>query len=73
MYRNPLAANRPTFRGVVLSLLDDPEDVLSIPAEALSAHHLAGVLGSALEAGENMFHDLRVRYLQTGGVYEEMS
>ena len=46
--------------------------MLSIPEEALVTHHLAGVLGSPLEAGENMYHDLHVRYLANDGVYEEM-
>ena len=63
--RNPIAASRPSFREIFLSLLDTPEDVLSIPPEALDTHHLAGIIGSPLEAGENMYIDLRDKYLGT--------
>ena len=61
--RNPVAGSRPVFRDILLPLLDKPESVLSIPPEALDTHHLAGVLGSPLEAGENMYRDLRYTYL----------
>ena len=60
--RNPVAANRPGFRDIFLSLLGNPEEMLSIPPEALDSHHLAGVLGSPLEAGENMYPDLHNQY-----------
>ena len=62
-YRNPVATNRPAFREILLSLLNSPEEVLSIPPEALDTHHLAGVLGSPLEAGENMYPDLHNQYM----------
>ena len=68
-----MAANRPSFREILLSLIDNPDEVLSIPEEALVTHPLAGVLGSPLEAGENLYHDLRVRYLANDIVYEEMN
>ena len=61
-YRNPVAAHRPGFREVLLSLLGSPEEVLSIPPESLDTHPLAGVLGSPLEAGENMYSDLQNQY-----------
>jgi hypothetical protein len=38
--------------------------VLSIPQEALDTHHLAGVLGSPLKAGERMYEDLQTRYIE---------
>jgi hypothetical protein len=63
--RNPVAAGRPGFREVFLSLLDTPENVLSIPPEALDSHPLAGVIGSPLDTGENMYTDLRDKYLRT--------
>ena len=69
-YRNPVAASRPGFREIFLSLLDVPENVLSIPPEALDSHHLAGIIGSPLEAGENMYTDLRDKYLGTDYDYE---
>ena len=63
MYKNPVASNRPGFREILLSLLGSPEEVLSIPPEALDTHHLAGVLGSPLKAGENMYSDLHNQYV----------
>ena len=67
--RNPVVASRPGFREIFLSLLDTPENMLSIPSEALDTHHLAGIIGSPLEAGENMYIDLRDKYLETDDVY----
>ena len=72
-FRNPLAADRPEFRQILLSLLDNPDGVLSIPQEDLETHQLAGVLGSVLEAGENMYCGLRDRYLETDGDYQEVN
>ena len=69
-YRNPVAASRPGFREIFLSLLDSIEKVLSIPPEALDTHHLAGILGSPLEAGENMYPDLHDKYLENDYVNE---
>ena len=63
--RNPVASQRPSFREILLSLLGTPETVLSIPQEDLETHLLAGMLGSPLEAGENMYCDLQNRYVGT--------
>jgi hypothetical protein len=71
-YRNPVATNRPGFREVLLSLLDNAEEMISIPPEALDTHPLAGVLGSPLEAGENMYPDLQSQYY-TSHDYQELS
>ena len=60
--RNPEAAQRPLFRELLLTLLNIPKAILSIPQEALDTHSLAGVLGSTLKAGENMYRDLQDRY-----------
>ena len=57
-----MAAQRPSFRDLLLALLDDTKVVLSITPEALDTHSHAGVLGSPLEAGENMYRDLQDRY-----------
>ena len=57
-----MAAQRPSFRDLLLALLDDPKVVLSIPREALDTHNHAEVLGSPLEAGEHMYRDLQARY-----------
>ena len=72
LHRNPVAARRPSFRDILLGLLDKPDAVLSIPPEALDTHHLAGVLGSPLEAGENMYKDLQNRYLDNNDDYQEI-
>ena len=63
MCRNPVAAERPSFRELLLTLLNIPEAILSIPQEALDTHNLAGVLGSPLEAGGNMYGELQNRYI----------
>lgn len=70
--RNPVASCRPPFRELLLTLLNNPEEVLSIPPGTLGTHHLAGVLGSPLEAGESLYRDLRDRYLQMDDDYQEL-
>ena len=62
--RNPARSERPNFRSIHLNLLENEEDVLSIPQEALDTHQLAGVLGSPLKAGERMYEDLQIRYIK---------
>ena len=68
-----MAAHRLSFRELLLTLLDKPEEVLSVPPECLGAQHLAGVLGAPLEAGEILYKDLRDRYLpQVDNDYQEL-
>lgn len=62
-FRHPLSVQRPSFRYILLSLLDTPNRVFFIPQQALRTHKLARVLGAPLEVGENMYNDLRDRYL----------
>ena len=57
-----MAAQRPSFRDLLLALLDDLKVVLAIPQEALDTHSHAGLLGSPLETGENMYRDLQDKY-----------
>ena len=57
-----MADQRPSFRDLLLTLLDNLKEVLSIPQEDLDTHSHAGVLGSPLEAGEHMYRDLQDRY-----------
>ena len=57
-----MAAECPSFRELLLTLLNIPEAILSIPQEAIDTHSLAGVLGSTLKAGENMYRELQNRY-----------
>ena len=58
-----MAAQRPSFRELLLTLLNVPNTILSNPQEALDTHSLAGVLGSTLTSGENMYRDLQERYV----------
>ena len=58
-----MATQRPSFRELLLTLLNIPNAILSTPQEALDTHSLAGVLGSTLSAGENMYRDLQNRYM----------
>ena len=62
-HRNPVAGSRPDFREILLPLIDQPDAVLYIPPEALDTDHLDGVLGSPLEAGENMYCDFTLYIL----------
>ena len=64
IYRNPASHDRPNFRTLLLRLIDTEELVLSIPQEDLDTHPQAGLLGSALTAGERMFNDLQNRYTE---------
>lgn len=63
LIRHPQTMMRPSFREVMLTLVDSEGKVLSIPEEDSSTHPLAGVLGAHLEAGENMYQGLQRRYL----------
>ena len=67
-----MAAHRPSFRKLFLTLVDSPEEVLSVPTETLGTYNLAGVLGSPLEAGQNLYRDLQDRYLQVEVDYQEV-
>ena len=67
-----MAAHRPSFRKLFLTLVDSPEEVLSVPTEILGTYHLAGVLGSPLEAGQILYRDLQDRYLQVEVDYQEV-
>ena len=53
-YRNPEAAERPTFHDILLTLLGDDKTILAVPTEERATHSLAGVLESPLEAGQGM-------------------
>ena len=46
--------------------------MLSIPQEALNTHNLAGVLGSPLEVGANMYRDLQNKYYDNAD-YQELA
>ena len=67
-----MAGQRPSFRELLLTLLGNPKAVLSIPREALNTHNLAGVLGSPLEAGTNMYRDLQNKYYDKAD-YQEIA
>ena len=56
-YRAKIARRRPTFRDLLLALVENETVVLHIPPEAMNSHPQAGVLGAPLEAGENMYKD----------------
>ena len=60
--RDPHAGSRPRFRELAIILTGNLQDMLSIPQEALDTHKLAGVLGSPLEAGKNMYSDLQSKH-----------
>ena len=49
---------------MVLILISEEEEALLIPPEALSTHMLAGVIGSPLEAGIDMYPELELTYIK---------
>lgn len=61
-YRNPVPSRRPAFRQLTISLSGTKDKLLFIPSDVLSTHKLAGVLGSPLEAGKQMYADLQNQY-----------
>ena len=61
-YRHPDKEERPNFQGIMLVLLMQDRQILSIPEEDLSTHPLAGTVGAPLEAGEKMYQKLQMTY-----------
>jgi hypothetical protein len=68
-YRDPTAGSRPRFRELTIVLTGNAQDVLAVPQKALDAHELAGVLGSPLEVGKNMYKDLQDKYCSESDIY----
>ena len=65
MYRNSHRYERPSFQELLLSLLGQEEQVLEIPAKDASSHVQAGILGAPLEAGKDMYSELRQQHLSS--------
>ena len=61
MCRNPSAGERPGFRDILLSLLEDEQTVLRIPKD-IGSNSLAAVLGAPLDAGFSMYIELQTLY-----------
>ena len=57
--------HRPSFRDLLLFLLDNREGVLSIDEAGVDFHHQVGVMDLQLQAGspKAMYQDLQNRYL----------
>ena len=55
--------SRPSFRDILAVLLEEETKVLEIPASDGSTHPQAGLLGSDLEAGEQMYLALQEMYM----------
>ncbi|XP_019851384.1 PREDICTED: uncharacterized protein LOC109581572 isoform X2 [Amphimedon queenslandica] len=60
---HPIAECRPGFTEIKMLLMQPDKTVVNIPLSALSSHPQAGCLGAHLKAGENMYTDLRKKYL----------
>ena len=56
-------SERPSFQNVLISLLEDEEQALDIPASDAASHPLAAHLGAPPIAGEKMYTDLQMTYL----------
>ena len=60
--RNPTAMQRPGFRNILLALLEDEEQTLSIPPRDVGSNSLAVVLGAPLDGAFNMYTELQTKY-----------
>ena len=57
-----MPSERPGFRDMLLSLLENKSVVLRVPPEEATSHPQAAVLGAPLEAGEGMYTTLQNIY-----------
>lgn len=55
--------SRPSFRDILAILLEDEAKILEIPTEDASTNPQASMLGSDLQAGEQMYLSLQQMYL----------
>lgn len=62
-YRNPAAADRPCFKEILMLLIGDEEQLLTIPFEDASTDKEAFQLGAHLIAGHKMYTALQTKYL----------
>ena len=62
IYRHPDKDERPCFQDIMLMMLKQDKEILSIPEEDVTTHPLAGAIGATLEAGEKMYHKLQMTY-----------
>ena len=53
---------RPGFRDTLLALLENEQEVMSIPRMDIGSNSLAVVLGAPLDAGFNMYTELQTKY-----------
>ena len=53
---------RPGFRDILLSLLEDEEEILRMPRDAVGSNSLVAVLGASLDAGFNLYTELQTKY-----------
>ena len=62
--RNPVAGSRPKFRELVIALTDNSLDFSTIDKDYQNSLGLQMLLGKAPETGNNMYLDLKNRYLR---------
>ena len=78
-HRNPFPNNRPGFQDILVSLLEDEEQILAIPIGDASTHRQAACLGANMEAGYKMYFDLQKMYKSSDApdfddtIYEPMA
>ena len=61
--RDPKAKRRPTFRDVLLTMLENESVVLHISSDVTDSHAQAATLGAPLEAALNMYTDVQKAYM----------
>jgi hypothetical protein len=61
---NPNPFNRPCFKDIINTLLQDEDRVLQIPIRDASTNESAIILGATLKTGAYMYSDLQQRYVR---------
>ena len=62
MDRYPDKAFRPTFRDIILALVEDKREILEVPLNETEENSQSGNLGAPLEAGSHLYKDLQKVY-----------
>ena len=63
--RNPDGNHRPTFKDILDTLAEDPEGLLHWNDENKAVHLSSSVLGSDLEAGQDLYPELQQIFMKS--------
>ncbi|XP_019862739.1 PREDICTED: ephrin type-A receptor 6-like [Amphimedon queenslandica] len=62
---NPDSNHRPTFKDILDTLAEDPEGLLHWSDENKAVHESSSVLGSDLEAGQDLYPELQQIFVKS--------